>query len=163
MPLVCLALDLLAKYDRYFEPWRESQNINNQLDTLTNTLHEKPTLIKYFTPQTKIVLKAYETTFKDFDFYMTSIGEDIVRKKYRHRKHSQPSYPAKWLTWDQAHNYCLWLGSNIGYSMNLLTEAQWEYAARSRGKAVAHTTNNGDIEYGVNYRDPRKIVTIQIP
>jgi formylglycine-generating enzyme required for sulfatase activity len=41
--------------------------------------------------------------------------------------------------------------------MDLPTEAQWEYAARSRGKAVAHATNNGDIEYGVNYRDPTKI------
>jgi formylglycine-generating enzyme required for sulfatase activity len=40
--------------------------------------------------------------------------------------------------------------------MDLPTEAQWEYAARSRGKAVAHATNNGDIEYGVNYRDPVK-------
>ena len=102
-------------------------------------------------------IQAYETTFKDFDFYMTSIGEDVVGKNRRHRINSGPNYPAKWLTWDQAHNYCQWLGKNIGYPMNLPTEAQWEYAARSRGKAVAHATNNGDIEYGVNYRDPRKI------
>jgi formylglycine-generating enzyme len=41
--------------------------------------------------------------------------------------------------------------------MDLPTEAQWEYAARSRGKVVAHATNSSDFEYGVNYRDLRKI------
>ncbi len=60
------------------------------------------------------------------------------------------------MTWYQARDYCQWLGKQIGYPMDLPTEAQWEYAARSRGKAVAHATNNGDIEYGINYRDPVK-------
>ena len=106
---------------------------------------------------TSYSIQAYETTLKDFDFYMTAIGEEIVGKNLIGEVHRQPSYPAKWLTWDQAHNYCQWLGKNIGYPMNLPTEAQWEYAARSRGKAVAHATNNGDIEYGINYRDPREI------
>ncbi|MBV1920035.1 MAG: formylglycine-generating enzyme family protein [Pseudomonadales bacterium] len=111
---------------------------------------------------TSYSIQSYETTFKDFDFYMTSIDEEIVGKNRRHRVNSGPNYPAKWLTWDQAQNYCQWLGNNIGYPMDLPTEAQWEYAARSRGKAVAHATNNGDIEYGVNYRDPR-IIPHQMP
>ena len=102
-------------------------------------------------------IQTYETTFDDFDFYMTSIGEEIVGKSRRDREHWNGRYPAWFMTWSQARNYCQWVGKHIGYPMDLPTEAQWEYAARSRGKAVAHATNNGDIEYGVNYRDPRVI------
>ena len=106
---------------------------------------------------TSYSIQAYETTFDDFDFYMTSIGEEIVRPERRHSKFYNGQYPAMSLTWYQARDYCLWLGKQIGYPVDLPTEAQWEYAARSRGKAVAHATNDGDIEYGVNYRDPRVI------
>ncbi len=102
-------------------------------------------------------IMAYEVTFKDFDFYTKLIGDEIVVPEYKDVFHRNGIYPAKFLSWYQAHNYCQWLGNQIGHPMDLPTEAQWEYAARSRGKAVAHATNNGDIEYGVNYRDPRKI------
>ncbi|TAJ01857.1 hypothetical protein DMA11_24590 [Marinilabiliaceae bacterium JC017] len=35
--------------------------------------------------------------------------------------------------------------------MDLPTEAQWEYAARSRGQAVANATDNGKLEGPRNY------------
>jgi formylglycine-generating enzyme required for sulfatase activity len=101
-------------------------------------------------------IMAYEVTYKDFDYYTNFIDGELVGKKYRGLYFMGPNYPAEWLTWYQARDYCQWLGKQIGYPMDLPTEAQWEYAARSRGKAVAHATNNGDIEYGVNYRDPVK-------
>ncbi len=109
-------------------------------------------------------IQAYEVTFDDFDFYMQSLGNDIVDKKIRpHVEHLNGQYPAQRMTWYQARAYCQWLGQYIGQPMDLPTEAQWEYAARSRGLAVAHATNNGDIEYGVNYRDPRtKIMEMHV-
>ncbi len=101
-------------------------------------------------------IQAYEVSYKDFDLFTNSTNGELVGKKYRGLYFMGPDYPAEWLTWYQARDYCQWLGNQIGYPMDLPTEAQWEYAARSRGKAVAHATNNGDIVYGVNYRDPVK-------
>ncbi|MEJ2407680.1 MAG: SUMF1/EgtB/PvdO family nonheme iron enzyme [Candidatus Thiodiazotropha sp.] len=103
-------------------------------------------------------IMAYEVTYEDFDFYTAEVlGNEIVAQEFISGTHRHGKYPAKYMTWYQARDYCQWLGQQIGYPMDLPTEAQWEYAARSRGKAVAHATNNGDIEYGVNYRDPTKI------
>jgi len=106
---------------------------------------------------TSYSIQAYEATYKDFDLYTKAIGGELIAQDYREEEYTQPNYPAKFLSWYQARDYCQWLGQQIGYPMDLPTEAQWEYAARSRGLAVAHATNNGDIEYGVNYRDPTKI------
>jgi formylglycine-generating enzyme len=106
---------------------------------------------------TSYSIQAYEVTFKDFDFYTELVGGEVVVPEYKDVFHRNGMYPAKFLSWYQARSYCQWLGQQIGYPMDLPTEAQWEYAARSRGKAVAHATNNGDIEYGVNYRDPTKV------
>ncbi|MEJ2694154.1 MAG: formylglycine-generating enzyme family protein [Candidatus Thiodiazotropha sp.] len=105
---------------------------------------------------TSYSIQAYEVTFKDFDFYTELMGDELVGSKFIGADFRKPDHPAKYLTWYQARDYCQWLGKQIGYPMDLPTEAQWEYAARSRGLAVAHATNNGDIEYGVNYRDPKK-------
>jgi formylglycine-generating enzyme required for sulfatase activity len=102
-------------------------------------------------------IMAYEVTFEDFDFYTKLHDGELALKRYRKEVYTQPNYPVDGVTWHQSRNYCQWLGKQIGYPMDLPTEAQWEYAARSRGQAVAHATNNGDIEYGVNYRDPTKI------
>ncbi|CAH1537321.1 formylglycine-generating enzyme family protein [Vibrio sp. MM46] len=46
-------------------------------------------------------------------------------------------------TWQEAKDYCQWLGDVSALPFDLPTEAQWEYAARSRGKKVYFATNNG--------------------
>lgn len=45
--------------------------------------------------------------------------------------------------WQEAKDYCQWLGDVSTLPFDLPTEAQWEYAARSRGKKVYFATNNG--------------------
>ncbi|WP_312670025.1 SUMF1/EgtB/PvdO family nonheme iron enzyme [Pseudescherichia sp.] len=54
------------------------------------------------------------------------------------------------VTWQQAKNYCQWLGKVSGKNIDLPTEAQWEYAARSRGQYLPFATDNGKFEEGKN-------------
>ena len=54
------------------------------------------------------------------------------------------------VTWEQAKEYCQWLGHISGKKIDLPTEAQWEYAARSRGQYLPFSTNNGEFLPGVN-------------
>jgi formylglycine-generating enzyme required for sulfatase activity len=101
---------------------------------------------------TSYSIQAYEVTFGDFDFYAKLIGEELVKKNRLNVEYRNGNYPAKWVTWDQARAYCQWLGEQIGYPMDLPTEAQWEYAARNRGQAISHATNNGKLEIDVNVK-----------
>jgi formylglycine-generating enzyme required for sulfatase activity len=123
------------------------QSFSNDGD---NTVLHKVTLSPYS------VLK-YEVTFKELDIYTSAIGETLINKKRRSYPEMQPEYPAQGMTWEQAQGYCQWVGKRLlGYPMDLLTEAQWEYAATSRGKAVAYATNNGLYERGVNVKHSGK-------
>ncbi|ECU9384872.1 sulfatase modifying factor 1 [Salmonella enterica subsp. enterica serovar Newport] len=54
------------------------------------------------------------------------------------------------VTWQQAKDYCKWLGKESGKKIDLPTEAQWEFAARSRGQYLPFATNNGKFEEGKN-------------
>ena len=54
------------------------------------------------------------------------------------------------VTWQQAKDYCQWLGHMSGKNIDLPTEAQWEYAARSRGQYLPFATDNGQFEKGKN-------------
>ncbi|MEA4773013.1 SUMF1/EgtB/PvdO family nonheme iron enzyme [Klebsiella pneumoniae] len=54
------------------------------------------------------------------------------------------------VNWQQAKDYCQWLGKESGKKFDLPTEAQWEYAARSRGQYIPFATNNGEFLPGKN-------------
>ena len=88
----------------------------------------------------------YETTFEEYDLYSVAVGKEIVHKKYRNIPRNSSKHGAWHMNWFQAREYCQWLGKQLELPMDLPTEAQWEYAARNRGKNVDHATNNGKME-----------------
>ncbi|MCO5784711.1 formylglycine-generating enzyme family protein, partial [Citrobacter meridianamericanus] len=90
----------------------------------------------------------YKVTYKDYNEYI----------KITHGKKLTYVFGGKLLAddvpvsipWQMAKDYCLWLGKMSGKRVDLPTEAQWEYAARSRGQYLPYATSNGKIERGVN-------------
>ncbi|WP_149330756.1 MULTISPECIES: formylglycine-generating enzyme family protein [Citrobacter] len=97
-------------------------------------------------------ISKYKVTNADYKRYLKITGKrappvNILLKDY-------PSL-AKYdysvgVTWQQAKDYCQWLGKESGRKIDLPTEAQWEYAARSRGQYLPFPTNNGEFTPGVN-------------
>jgi formylglycine-generating enzyme required for sulfatase activity len=93
-------------------------------------------------------ISKYETTFKEFDIYSELNEKEKLASYYRDLKGFGQNYGAKWMNWHQAKAYCQWLGTQFNLPIDLPTEAQWEYAARSRGLNIEHATDSGKIEGG---------------
>ena len=97
-------------------------------------------------------MSRYKVTYAEFDTYTdatktrrTVDSEDmIVYPKDRH-----PLVPAGAL-WQRARDYCQWVGKITNLPFDLPTEAQWEYAARSRGQLFVFPTDDGNIDHGRN-------------
>ncbi|PWK42556.1 formylglycine-generating enzyme family protein, partial [Pleionea mediterranea] len=98
----------------------------------------------------------YETTYGEADVFTEVTGREYFDKEAigDERGFRDPEYPV-WLgaSWHDARAYCQWLEKITGEPFDLLSEAQWEYAARSRGKAVQFATDNGEVDYGRNVKD----------
>ncbi len=93
-----------------------------------------------------------EVTYKEFDIFCKAKDLELVGKKYRNTKFIQSQLSASDLDWYQAKAYCKWICELTGLSFSLATDAQWEYAARSRGQTVKYATDNGKIEIGRNFK-----------
>ena len=91
-------------------------------------------------------MSKYETTFKEYDVYTQINNLDSIAPRWRNLDGMGLNYGVNVVTWQQARNYCQWLGEQLNLPIDLPTEAQWEYAARSRGLDVEHATNSGKIE-----------------
>ncbi|HHR5880709.1 TPA: formylglycine-generating enzyme family protein [Providencia alcalifaciens] len=63
------------------------------------------------------------------------------------KESTQDNYPAS-VDWQDAKDYCLWLGQQTGLPIDLPTEAQWEYAARNRGQFVLFASKDGTYNNG---------------
>lgn len=102
-------------------------------------------------------LSKYKTTFKDFEImrkahhkpFALPIDAPIKRgsKDYSEFLQEYGLKPASVKTWQSTKDYCQWLGKITDEPFDLPTEAQWEYAARSRGKHYYYATNNNYLIY----------------
>ncbi len=103
-------------------------------------------------------LAAKKTTLGDFDLYRSVKDLPPVRSDLRDRERLKhlfdPMNPAPIKKWQEAKDYCQWVGELSGYPVDLPTEAQWKYAARSGGEKVLYPTNDGSLKLGVNYAKP---------
>jgi formylglycine-generating enzyme required for sulfatase activity len=116
-------------------------------------------------------ISKYEVTYEDFDAFKRDTGREIRFEGldgYRFFFNNYQSY--KSLTkgmleccrsprkpaaadWYEANAYCEWLGEISGAPVSLLSEAQWEYAARERGKWLMYSTKWGGIDGDTNGSD----------
>jgi len=102
-------------------------------------------------------LASQKTTLGDFDLFRATRGMEPVLIELRQRERLKylfdPQHPAPIKDWQEAKDYCQWLGNLSGYPVDLPTEAQWEFAARNRGKNVLYPTDDGSLKLGKNYPD----------
>ena len=99
-------------------------------------------------------IQKYEVTQGDMDLFMevteyVSVYEHYDKTRDRAPKRFSEKLPAA-AAWDDANAFCQWLSSLNGISINLPTEAQWEYAARSGGKMYQFATDTGKAVEDIN-------------
>nr|WP_319528321.1 SUMF1/EgtB/PvdO family nonheme iron enzyme [Pseudomonas laurentiana] len=111
-------------------------------------------------------LSKFQTTIRDFDLFFIAQGKPLYDAKNRKREDIQflykPDLPAPTQRWQEAKDYCGWLATLSGYPVDLPTEAQWEYAARNRGQYVFFPTDDGGLDYGRNFPEPRERHTFAV-
>lgn len=95
-------------------------------------------------------IMAFKVTYEDFDIFTDATGNERINMGKDYIKERKPRKPAG-VSWYGAKAYCNWLAKITGLPIDLPTEAQWEYAARSGGKRVLFATDNGKLERFRNY------------
>jgi formylglycine-generating enzyme required for sulfatase activity len=69
----------------------------------------------------------FEVTFDEWDACVA----DKLCPKVDDKGRGRGRRPAIYISWDQAMSYARWLSKKTGRNYRLLTEAEWEYAARA--------------------------------
>tara|TARA_B100001059_G_C17831083_1_gene584735 strand:- start:749 stop:1693 length:945 start_codon:yes stop_codon:yes gene_type:complete len=99
-------------------------------------------------------LSRQKTTWEDFDTYLVVNDLDVFERNFSDVWEREPynqdassrffiDKPAK-VTWQEAKDYCQWLGEETGLPLDLPTSAQWEFAGRNRGsKEWLYSTHDG--------------------
>ncbi len=105
-------------------------------------------------------ISKYKTTYAEFDVYTDATGTERAANDEYGMEQRYPQAPVG-VRWQRAKDYCQWLGKITQLPFDLPTEAQWEYAARSRGQFFVWATDNGSIEFGRNIpaADQKKLLT----
>jgi formylglycine-generating enzyme len=103
-------------------------------------------------------MSKYKVTVGDYDVYTAAnglpgayLGPNQSASDKMARSNPKISQMPVGVDWQDAKKYCQWIGKLIGQNMDLPTEAEWEFAARARGKQMIFATNNGEDQPGVNF------------
>lgn len=94
-------------------------------------------------------MSKYPVTYAEFDLFTAAMRLPRINQLSTMASYRKPSNPAG-VSWQGAKDYCQWLGKLSGLPLDLPSEAQWEYAARSGGKRHLFATDNGKAEPGRN-------------
>ncbi len=94
-------------------------------------------------------MSKYKVTYAEFDLFTEANNAERIQTDMWFKPKRIPDAPAG-VTWEQAKAYCTWLGTLTGQPFDLLSEAQWEFAARSRGYLIAWPTNDGTLRPNYN-------------
>jgi formylglycine-generating enzyme required for sulfatase activity len=122
--------------------WGTESGQHYDIDTWSRPLH-KVTLDGFS-------MMAYKVTYEDFDVFTDATGNERINMDKFSVQYRAPKRPAG-VSWYGAKNYCQWLAGLTKIPLDLPTEAQWEYAARSGGKRVLFATDNGKIDRPRNF------------
>lgn len=90
-------------------------------------------------------ISKYKVTFGEFDLYTeaNNLPKVLTELATAASKHVRDPDAPVGVTRQQAKGYCQWIGKVSAAPFDLPTEAQWEFAARDRGKFILHATNDG--------------------
>lgn len=143
---------LIAKFNKTLRPlkggtfemgdWGSKSGLLYDMDSFSKPLH-KVTLDGFS-------IMAYKVTYDDFDTFTDATANERIAMDNIYIKERAPRQPAG-VSWYGAKAYCNWLGKLTSSSIDLPTEAQWEYAARSGGKRLLFATDNGKLDRPRNY------------
>ncbi len=72
--------------------------------------------------------------------------KNVTGKSWKHVSFTQRNdHPVVCITWNDAQAFIGWLNKKSSGGFRLLSEAEWEYAATSRGKKRMYATQTGDL------------------
>ena len=120
-------------------------------------------------------ISRYETTWREMADYYEATGrlslyeESPFKKRYVITPTDDPlspyfhKKPARVPNYREAEGFCAWLADQTGLPFALPTEAQWEFAARSRGKNIPYATNTGEQDNDTYLQRPREHIDPGIP
>ncbi|WP_230685628.1 formylglycine-generating enzyme family protein [Pluralibacter gergoviae] len=99
-----------------------------------------------------LFISKFKITHEDYAFYLNVSG--FPSQSYKLKNGNKmlegmtmfKNSPAI-VSWSEAENYCMWLKKQTGLIFSLPTEAQWECAARDKGKYVIIATDDGTLRY----------------